>query len=40
MKLLVTVQMLLNLLALGLVIRLFTSATQRGVARKRGERDE
>ena len=35
MKLLVTVQMLLNLAVLGLVIRLVTSAAQRGVARKK-----
>ena len=34
MKLLVTVQMLLNLALLGLVIRLLTSAAQRGVARR------
>jgi voltage-gated potassium channel len=34
MKLLVTLQMLLNLAVLGLVIRLVTSAAQRGVARK------
>lgn len=36
MKLLVTVQMLLNLVVFGLVIRLLTSAAQRGMARKRG----
>src|SRR6476620_7057325 len=35
MKLLVTVQMLLNLAVLGLVIRLVSSAAQRGVARKK-----
>lgn len=35
MKALVTVQMLLNLAVLGLVIRLLTSAAQRGVQRKR-----
>lgn len=34
MKLLVTVQMILNLAVLGLVIRLLTSAAQRGVARR------
>ena len=34
MKLLVTVQMLLNLVVFGLVIRLITSAAQRGMARK------
>jgi len=34
MRLLVTVQMLLNLAVLGLVIRLITSAAQRGVARR------
>jgi voltage-gated potassium channel len=34
MKILVTVQMLLNLTVLGAVIRLITSAAQRGVARK------
>ncbi|HEY5878111.1 MAG TPA: potassium channel family protein [Nakamurella sp.] len=36
MKLLVTVQMLLNLVVFGLVIRILTSATQRGMARKHG----
>lgn len=35
MKLLVTVQMLLNLVMFGLVIKVLTSAAQRGVARKR-----
>lgn len=35
MKLLVTVQMLLNLAVLGLVIRLVSSAAQKGVARKK-----
>lgn len=35
MKLLVTVQMLLNLAVLGLLIKLLTSAAQRGVQRKR-----
>jgi hypothetical protein len=39
MKLLVTLQMLLNLAVLGLVIRLLTSAARRGVAR-RGERPD
>jgi voltage-gated potassium channel len=34
MKLLVTVQMLLNLAVFGLVIKLMTSAAQRGVARR------
>lgn len=34
MKLLVTLQMLINLVVLGLVIRLLTSAAQRGVARR------
>lgn len=34
MKILVTIQMLLNLAVLGLVIRLLTSAAQRGVQRK------
>jgi voltage-gated potassium channel len=34
MKLLVTAQMLLNLVVIGLVIRLLTSAAQRGVARR------
>ena len=38
MKLLVTVQMLLNLAVLGLVIRLVTSAAQRGVARKKQDK--
>ena len=36
MRLLVTVQMLLNLTMLGLVIRLMTSAARRGVARRGG----
>lgn len=35
MKLLVTVQMLLNLVVFGLVIRVLSSAAQRGVARKK-----
>ena len=35
MKLLVTVQMLLNLVVFGLVIKVLSSAAQRGVARKR-----
>lgn len=35
MKLLVTVQMLMNLVVFGLVIRVLTSAAQRGVARKK-----
>lgn len=35
MKVLVTVQMLLNLAVLGLVIRLLTTAAQRGVQRKK-----
>lgn len=35
MKLLVTVQMLLNLVVFGLVIRVISSAAQRGVARKK-----
>ena len=39
MRLLVTVQMLLNLAVLGLVIRLLTSAARRGVTR-RGEQPE
>lgn len=37
MKLLVTVQMLLNLVVFGLVIRVISSAAQRGVARKRAD---
>ena len=36
MRLLVTVQMLLNLAVIGLVIRLLTSAARRGVARRGG----
>ena len=36
MKLLVTLQMLLNLVVFGLVIRVLSSAAQRGVARKKG----
>jgi len=36
MKLLVTVQMLSNLVVFGLVIRVLTTAAQRGVARKHG----
>jgi UDP-N-acetylmuramyl pentapeptide phosphotransferase/UDP-N-acetylglucosamine-1-phosphate transferase len=39
MKLLVTVQMLLNLGVLGLVIRLVTSAAQRGLARRGQDHD-
>ena len=37
MQLLVTAQMLLNLVVLGLVIRLLTSAARRGVARRGGQ---
>ncbi len=39
MRLLVTLQMLLNLAMLGLVIRLLTSAARRGVARRGGQAD-
>jgi voltage-gated potassium channel len=39
MMLLVTLQMLLNLVVLGLVIRLLTSAARRGVARRGGRTD-
>ena len=39
MRLLVTVQMLLNLVLLGLVIRLVASAARRGVARRGGQLD-
>ncbi len=39
MRLLVTLQMLLNLAVLGLVIRLLTSAAQRGVQRRDERRD-
>ena len=39
MRLLVTIQMMLNLVVLGLVIRLLTSAARRGVAR-RGEQPD
>jgi voltage-gated potassium channel len=39
MKLLVTGQMLLNLMVLGLGIRLLTSAARRGIARRGGETD-
>jgi voltage-gated potassium channel len=39
MRLLVTLQMLLNLLLLGLVIRLITSAARRGVARRGAQPD-
>jgi voltage-gated potassium channel len=39
MKLLVTVQMLLNLMVLGLGIRLLTSAARRGIARRGGDAD-
>lgn len=40
MKLLVTVQMLLNLAVLGVVIRLVASAAQKGVARKKEVRHQ
>jgi hypothetical protein len=40
MKLLVTVQMLLNLVVLGLVIRVLTTATRRGIVRKHGGTNE
>lgn len=40
MKLLVTVQMLLNLVVLGLVIRVLTTATRLGIVRKHGESKE
>ena len=39
MRLLVTLQMILNLVLLGLVIRLVTSAARRGVARRGGSLD-
>ncbi len=39
MRLLVTLQMLLNLVVLGVVIRLLTSAARRGVARRGGSPD-
>jgi voltage-gated potassium channel len=39
MKLLVTAQMLLNLVVLGLGIRLLTSAARRGIARRGGQTD-
>ena len=39
MRLLVTAQMLLNLVVLGLGIRLLTSAARRGIARRGGETD-
>lgn len=39
MRLLVTLQMLLNLVVLGLGIRLLTSAARRGVARRGGQTD-
>jgi UDP-N-acetylmuramyl pentapeptide phosphotransferase/UDP-N-acetylglucosamine-1-phosphate transferase len=39
MRLLVTAQMLLNLVVLGLVIRLLTSAARRGVVRRGGQPD-
>ena len=39
MKMLVTVQMLLNLVVLGLGIRLLTSAARRGIARRGGQAD-
>ena len=39
MKMLVTVQMLLNLVVLGLGIRLLTSAARRGIARRGGQTD-
>ena len=38
-KLLVSVQMLLNLVVLGLVVRLLLAAGQRGVQRKRQDRE-
>ena len=39
MRLLVTLQMLLNLVLLGLVIRLLTASARRGIARRRGQAD-
>lgn len=39
MKLLVTLQMLLNLVVFGLVIRMITSAAQRGMARKKKDQN-
>jgi len=39
MKLLVTLQMLLNLVLLGLVFRLLTASARQGVARRRGQAD-
>jgi len=39
MKLLVTLQMLLNLVVFGLVIRVITSAAQRGMARKKKDQN-
>ena len=39
MRLLVTLQMLLNLVLLGLVIRLLTASARQGVARRRGQAD-
>jgi voltage-gated potassium channel len=39
MRLLVTLQMLLNLVVLGVVIRLLTSAARRGVVRRGGQPD-
>ena len=39
MRMLVTVQMLLNLVLLGLVIRLLTASARQGIARQRGEAD-
>jgi hypothetical protein len=39
MRLLVTAQMLLNLVVLGLVIRVLTMAARRGVARREGQPD-
>jgi len=39
MRMLVTVQMLLNLVLLGLVIRLLTASARQGIARRRGQAD-
>ena len=39
MRLLVTLQMLLNLVLLGLVFRLLTASARQGVARRRGQAD-
>jgi voltage-gated potassium channel len=38
-RLLVTLQMLLNLVLLGVVIRLLTASARRGIARRRGQAD-